>query len=138
MFGDPPKELPQHFAVVMAPEFTMMPVTSAIEPLRIANRLSEKTLYKWTMHSVDGQPVAASNDIPVSVSGRLTDIGRPDMAVISASYEPEKGLTRPMIATVITTSISENPPRRRGVRLAGLTSQLTVRWSDRAATAAAR
>ena len=39
MFGDKPKQLPHHFALVMVPEFTMMPVTSAIEPLRIANRL---------------------------------------------------------------------------------------------------
>ena len=42
-FGDKPKELPQHFALIMVPEFTMMPVTSAIEPLRIANRLSVQT-----------------------------------------------------------------------------------------------
>ena len=56
MFGERPQSYPQHFAVVMVPEFTMMPVTSAIEPMRIANRLSEKTLYKWTMHSEDGSP----------------------------------------------------------------------------------
>jgi transcriptional regulator GlxA family with amidase domain len=80
MFGDSPSKLPQHLAVVVVPEFTMMPVTSAIEPLRIANRLSEKTLYKWTMHSVDGQPVAASNGILAMVDGDLTAV--PEGAVI--------------------------------------------------------
>ena len=30
MFGDKPKQLPQHFALILVPEFTMMPVTSAI------------------------------------------------------------------------------------------------------------
>ncbi|MCX7348981.1 MAG: GlxA family transcriptional regulator, partial [Alphaproteobacteria bacterium] len=74
MFGDPPKQLPQHMAVVVVPEFTMMPVTSAIEPLRIANRMSEKALYKWTMHSLDGQPVAASNGILAMVDGDLSAI----------------------------------------------------------------
>ena len=59
MFGEKPRVLPQHFAFIMLPEFTMMPVTSAIEPLRIANRLSEKELYAWSMHSLDGRPVAA-------------------------------------------------------------------------------
>ena len=39
MFGDKPKDVPQPFALILVPEFTMMPVTSAIEPLRIANRL---------------------------------------------------------------------------------------------------
>ncbi len=80
MFGDKAKRLPQHFALVLVPEFTMMPVTSAVEPLRIANRLAEKSFYKWTMHSVDGKPVAASNGILTMVDGDLATI--PDHATI--------------------------------------------------------
>jgi transcriptional regulator GlxA family with amidase domain len=80
MFGDRPRQLPQHFALVLVPEFTMMPVTSAIEPLRIANRLLEKALYKWTMHSVDGKPVAASNGILTMADGDLPAI--PESATI--------------------------------------------------------
>jgi AraC family transcriptional regulator, glycine betaine-responsive activator len=74
MFGDKARELPQSIALILVPEYTMMPVTSAIEPLRIANRLSEKTLYKWTVHSADGQPVAASNTILTMVNGDLEAI----------------------------------------------------------------
>jgi len=80
MFGDRPKQFPQHVALVLLPEFTMMPVTSAIEPLRIANRLSEKSLYKWTMHSVDGHGVSASNNILAMVDGDLSAI--PEHATI--------------------------------------------------------
>jgi len=74
MFGDKPKHQPQHFAFIMVPEFTMMPVTSAIEPLRLVNRLSEIAHYKWTMHSIDGKPVAASNNILAMVDGDLSAI----------------------------------------------------------------
>ena len=74
MFGDKPKDVPQPFALILVPEFTMMPVTSAIEPLRLANRMSEKALYRWTMHSVDGQPVAASNSILTMVNGDLETV----------------------------------------------------------------
>ncbi len=74
MFGDKARELPQSIALILVPEYTMMPVASAIEPLRIANRLSEKTLYKWTVHSADGQPVAASNSILTMVNGDLEAI----------------------------------------------------------------
>ena len=80
MFGDKPKQLPQHVALILMPEFTMMPVTSAIEPLRIANRLSEKTFYKWSMHSVDGKPVAASNGILAMVEGDLATV--PEQATV--------------------------------------------------------
>ncbi len=81
MFGQKPISLPQSIALVLVPEFTMMPVTSAIEPLRLANRLAEKQLYKWTLHSLDGQPVAASNGILTMVNGDLEAVP-PDATII--------------------------------------------------------
>ena len=81
MFGDKAKSLPHAVALVLLPEFTMMPVTSAIEPLRQANRFAEKALYRWTMHSIDGQPVAASNNILTMVNGDLESVP-PDAAII--------------------------------------------------------
>jgi transcriptional regulator GlxA family with amidase domain len=70
-FGDIPKSFPQHVALVLVPQFTMMPVTSAVEPLRLANRLSGKSIYKWTMHSIDGKPVSASNGLVTMVDSNL-------------------------------------------------------------------
>jgi AraC family transcriptional regulator, glycine betaine-responsive activator len=81
MFGQKPISLPQSIALLLVPEFTMMPVTSAIEPLRLANRLAEKQLYKWTLHSLDGQPVAASNGILTMVNGDLEAVPQ-DAAII--------------------------------------------------------
>ncbi|MEM8646346.1 MAG: GlxA family transcriptional regulator, partial [Pseudomonadota bacterium] len=69
MFGEKPRELPQLFAFVLIPQFSMMPLAAAVEPLRIANRMSERDLYKWTSHSVDGEPVVGSNGMPVMVDG---------------------------------------------------------------------
>eukprot|EP01030_Chromulinospumella_sphaerica_P032401 gene32401-33147_t len=87
-------------AFLLIPKFSMIALYGALEPLRVANRFAGAGTFSWRFVSADGQPVAASNDIPVSVSGGLADIGKPDMAVISASYEPEKGITRPMIGAV--------------------------------------
>jgi AraC family transcriptional regulator, glycine betaine-responsive activator len=81
MFGQKPTTLPQSIALILVPEFTMMPVTSAIEPLRLANRLADKQLYKWTLHSLDGQPVAASNGILTMVNGDLETVPQ-DAAII--------------------------------------------------------
>lgn len=81
MFGEKPKSLPQRIALILVPEFTMMPVTSAIEPLRHANRVSGKSLYKWTLHSLDGQPMTASNGIVTMVNGDLESIPA-DAAVV--------------------------------------------------------
>lgn len=87
-------------AFLLVPRFSMIALYGALEPLRVANRFAGADTFSWRFVSADGQPVAASNGIPVSVSGGLSEIGKPDMAVISASYEPEKGITRPMLTAV--------------------------------------
>jgi transcriptional regulator GlxA family with amidase domain len=55
----------------LIPDFSMIAFTSAVEPLRIANRLSGKRLYAWRLVSADGGPVAASNGIRVQVDAPL-------------------------------------------------------------------
>ena len=90
MFGDRPKQLPHHFAVVMVPEFTMM--------LRIANRLSEKALYKWSMHSVDGQPVAASNGILAMVDGDLSAIPETSTILVCAGLNVQHHTDKRLVA----------------------------------------
>ncbi len=57
---------------LMIPDFSMMAFTSAIEPLRIANRLSGKRLYDWRLVSRDGGPVAASNGIGIQIGAAIT------------------------------------------------------------------
>jgi len=51
----------------------MIAFASAIEPLRLANRLSEKALYEWVLISRDGGPVTASNGISVNPHFAMTD-----------------------------------------------------------------
>jgi AraC family transcriptional regulator, glycine betaine-responsive activator len=98
MFGDKPVNLPQPFALVVLPEFTMMPVTSAIEPLRIANRLSEKSLYKWTMHSLDGKPVPASNGILAMVDGDLEAIPQGATVIVCGGLNVQKHTDKPLLS----------------------------------------
>jgi AraC family transcriptional regulator, glycine betaine-responsive activator len=73
MFGAPPKELPQKLAFLLVPNFSMIAFTSAVEPLRLANRASGKQLYAWHLFSPDGKPVAASNGITLTPEGRVED-----------------------------------------------------------------
>jgi transcriptional regulator GlxA family with amidase domain len=98
MFGDKPKDLPQPFALVLLPEFTMMPVTSAIEPLRLANRIAEKDLYKWTMHSTDGKPVAASNGILAMVDGDLDAVPPNATVIVCAGLNVQRHTSKQLIS----------------------------------------
>lgn len=71
MLGTVPRELPQRIGFVVVPRFSMIALTSAVEPLRIANRLSGRELYQWPLFSMDGQPVTASNGMPLTPIGEL-------------------------------------------------------------------
>jgi AraC family transcriptional regulator, carnitine catabolism transcriptional activator len=81
----------------LIPRFSMISLYGALEPLRIANRFVGP-MFSWRFVSIDGEPVSASNDIPVSVSGKFAELERPDMVVVCASYEPDVGVTKPAIA----------------------------------------
>lgn len=62
------------FTFALLPEFTFLAFASAIDPLRIANQLSQRALYRWTILSEDGRLVKSSSGISVNVDGGLGDI----------------------------------------------------------------
>jgi transcriptional regulator GlxA family with amidase domain len=80
---------------LLIPRFSMIALFSALEPLRVANRFAGE-VFSWRFASMDGKAVAASNDIPVSVTAGIEGIGRPDVALICASYDHEAGMNRPV------------------------------------------
>jgi AraC family transcriptional regulator, glycine betaine-responsive activator len=75
---------PRSFAFVLVPEFSMMPFSAAIEPLRAANRMYGHEVYRWTTLSKDGAPVTASNGTPVTVDGALALGEAADAIVVCA------------------------------------------------------
>ena len=64
----------------------MIALFSAIEPLRVANRISGRTLYDWKLLSIDGKPVTASNDMSLVVDAGISSIDRFPIVVVCASF----------------------------------------------------
>jgi AraC family transcriptional regulator, glycine betaine-responsive activator len=73
MFGATPKELPQRIAFLLVPNFSMIAFSTAVEPLRLANRASGRQLYAWHIFSPDGKPVSASNGIVITPQGKAEE-----------------------------------------------------------------
>lgn len=65
---------PRRFAFVLVPNFSMIAFASALEPLRIANRMADRTLYGWQIVSKDGGLVRASNGCLVMTDQSLADL----------------------------------------------------------------
>jgi len=53
---------PQHFVFALVEDFTHMALSCAVDPLRIANLIADKDLYRWSFASEDGKTATASNE----------------------------------------------------------------------------
>jgi transcriptional regulator GlxA family with amidase domain len=67
----------------------MMSFAAALEPLRSANRAGGAALFSWVLVSADGEPVPASNGIPVGVHGSIASLGRTDLVLVCAGLETQ-------------------------------------------------
>ena len=63
MSTNPANQSPASFAFLLIHDFTLISMASAVEPLRMANRLSAQPLYEWQLLTIDDQPVDASAGI---------------------------------------------------------------------------
>ena len=81
----------------LIPDFSMIAFATAIEPLRLANRMLAYESYIWRLASVDGKPVTASNGVSVAASTSLEDERRmmmgpdkPSMIFVCSGVNVEK------------------------------------------------
>lgn len=98
MFGEAPSSWPQRFAFLLVPEFSMIALTSAIEPLRHANQTAGHHYYEWSVFSETGCPVTASNGLSVSVDGSLDDVARSAAVVVCGGPNIERYATTDLLA----------------------------------------
>ncbi|WLE64040.1 GlxA family transcriptional regulator [Burkholderia plantarii] len=72
-----------HFGFLTLPHFSMIAFTSAVEVLRMANYVGRAEHYRWSIHSLDGGPVQASNGIAVRPTEPLDPDGPlPDVMIV--------------------------------------------------------
>jgi len=81
----------------LVPDFTMVAFATALEPLRIANRMLGYDAYKWRLASIDGQPVPGSNGVLCAVNTSLEDErrkmagpDRPSMVIVCTGTNVER------------------------------------------------
>lgn len=71
-------------------EYTMIALSSAIEVLRMANRLSGQPHYSWSILTVDGQPVSSSNGLAYADAKTYQSAGELDMVLVCGGTNVER------------------------------------------------
>ena len=85
------------YGFLLMPEYSMMAFTAAIDQLRMANRLSGKSLYEWVVLAETDEPVTGSNGLSVP-SIAMRNSGRLDGVFVCGGVYIETKATQPIIA----------------------------------------
>lgn len=81
---------PLRLAVLLLPSFSNFGLAAVLEPLAIANWLTQRQLFQWSLLSLDGAPVQASNGLTtVADDGLKADQGF-DACLVIASFDVHK------------------------------------------------
>ncbi|OWU77008.1 GlxA family transcriptional regulator [Phaeobacter sp. 22II1-1F12B] len=104
---------PRQFVFVLLEKFSMLSFASAIESLRIANRMADKPLYTWTLLSETGGPVKSSSNTEFNVDGDLGDLTRDATILLCGGMDIQAATTKRLLGWIRRES-------RRGSMVGGL------------------
>lgn len=72
--------------VVLFPEFSNLCLANAVEPMRAANRLARRDLYRWRFVAIEPALLTSSSGLAVQVGERLADAAGGDVLFVMPSY----------------------------------------------------
>lgn len=88
------------FFFLLLPKLTMLAFSAAVEPLRLANQVTNRELYRWFVMTEDGQPVKCSNGIAITPDSALVNLPRGAMAFACAGIEPSEAVSTKAVAWI--------------------------------------
>ena len=88
------------FAFLTLPRYSMIALSNAVEPLRMANILTAQSVYDWSIVSLDGQPTPASNGLQLSPTIALDQVGAVDILFVCGGVDVHAGVSGKILAAL--------------------------------------
>lgn len=82
-----------HFVFFLLEEFSHLAFSCALEPLRIANLVSGKPLYRWSLISANGKTATCSNGSVTLVNGGTEPLRHTDRLFVISGINMQKHVT---------------------------------------------
>lgn len=83
---------PTRIGFLLLDNFTMIAHSAAIEPLRMANRLSGQELYQWLTLSESGEPVRSSNGQRILMDAPMEGVQNLDIVIVCGGVAPQQAI----------------------------------------------
>jgi transcriptional regulator GlxA family with amidase domain len=88
---------PLRYGFLLVPDYSMLAFTSAIEPLRMANRLAGNTLYQWIVVTAGGEPIPASNGMRVAPDAAVGEVKSLDALFVCGGLHIDRACNKTLI-----------------------------------------
>ncbi|MDX2482102.1 MAG: GlxA family transcriptional regulator [Pseudodonghicola sp.] len=111
--ADQPVGRPRRFVFVLLHNFTLLCFASAVESLRIANRMSGQELYTWRLIGEGGEEMTCSSGTTFKLDGGLDDLQRDDTVLLCGGIEVQNATTKKLLSWLRREA-------RKGVTIGGL------------------
>lgn len=100
MFGDRPREYPQRITFLLVPGFSLFGLTSMLDPLRHANRTSNRSLYEWQLVSERGGLVSSSDALEIMTQLSVRDAPDCETLIVCAADGPQHEITPALLGFI--------------------------------------
>jgi len=104
---------PRRFVFVLMENFTLLSFSSALDALRIANRMSGRTLYEWTFLGESEGVVSCSAGTQFKLDNSLIELHRDDTIILCGGTSIQEATTKKLIGWLRREA-------RRGLIIGGL------------------
>ena len=104
---------PRRFVFVLIENFTLLSFSSALDALRIANRMSGKKLYEWTFIGENEEFVSCSAGTQFKLDNSLIELHRDDTILLCGGTAIQESTTKKLIGWLRREA-------RRGLVIGGL------------------
>ena len=84
----------KRFVFVLLDQFTMLCFASAVESLRIANRMAGEELYSWVLAGEGGDTVECSNKTEFKLQSDLVEFSRDDVILVCGGINVQAATTK--------------------------------------------
>lgn len=104
---------PRMFVFVLLENFTMLSFASAVECLRIANRMTGREAYAWRLIGEGGDRVRCSAGAEFTLDGDLDDLRRDDTLIVCSGIDVQAATTKKLLGWLRREA-------RKGIMVGGL------------------